>query len=759
MLIRNSIKYSPSTPTPPIYDVLVHNDTELTAALDAYGVLGGKTIALAHDGVFSVDRQFTQTPLAPLYLIGLTAYTRPNLPDIILRGCSNIHFTYIDHGRDVTSGSCVRVWNSSFALNCSWDDCAYYGQSFDPFGDYVSGTPTTRQGMSSSGTAYVENLTFTRNSFRYLENSLKVNAWRGVNNRSLNFHEYIWEDCDHCAWAEANPPHGSTFIGNIYKDRVGRSTDAGNPHGDAIQLAINGETASARLRGIRIIGNRLLNTGRGTFQGILLDDNGGLYRGFEIAHNRGFNLVGDSQALYLTRGAGNYMFNNASVHLDPEDAAATETCTFNIQGVLGENKNLLSSSAAEVLSVTGPKDVPNTNVSLTKTRAAYGAVFNGPFDVTNTLEEATEAFKYKPGHPLAYLNDVFDYSTGEVDKTLEPTWVGFTDITGQIAGSTVESEWAQALGGLDTHNVSITGGRYKTATDENGSDATAYTTSAGSYPKGTFYKIEVVNSADSSTVSTATLDLNGYSQTFSSTTASATAFANVTNGGTARSIISPVPADTGITKFAVAVKFRRRDTVAGANVLASNTASTLRLNVNTAAQYRMQLGGSGIARPTISVAMQTAAPEVHILTFDFAQAAIADGCKWSINGVPQTVSGAWTAGSILSMATVLNQLGVFGQGDGGGIILNGDVEYLWIDYGDNSYTLVDTVADYNKFSADNIGPDGSGPTSAQPEYYFTGSAGAADGSVANTWNATAGLVNRGKKAAALVKQAGTYTDV
>jgi hypothetical protein len=66
------------------------------------------------------------------------------------------------------------------------------------------------------------------------------------------------------------------------------------------------------------------------------------------------------------------------------------------------------------------------------------------------------------------------------------------------------------------------------------------------------------------------------------------------------------------------------------------------------------------------------------------------------------------------------------------------------------------LALFNRFQAAAIGDDGSGPLGHQPKHCYYGEAGAADGSDADTWNATAGLLNRGTEGGALIKQAGTY---
>lgn len=165
----------------------------------------------------------------------------------------------------------------------------------------------------------------------------------------------------------------------------------------------------------------------------------------------------------------------------------------------------------------------------------------------------------------------------------------------------------------------------------------------------------------------------------------------------------------------------------------------------------------------------------HIITLDMGNVNASQGCYWAtledgvlLNNTPgtggsfdtRTTAGSGTDYGAYSFATSATNglfgagaaVGIFAEADGGGTILNGAFEFLWIDWGGSGYTIPDITNSTvrNAWLADNIGANGEGPTGSAPKLYWT----ATDLTQANSGG---GIANLGSVSSVpMVKQAGTY---
>ena len=259
------------------------------------------------------------------------------------------------------------------------------------------------------------------------------------------------------------------------------------------------------------------------------------------------------------------------------------------------------------------------------------------------------------------------------------------------------------------------------------------------------------------------------------TSLSTASFVAIDNGGSARSTVSALSADTGIRKVAIAFRMRPDAITAGANLFADSAASTFRVWFPTTGAFRGQFFVSTRVqlRPVLT---PTTVMKTHIITLDFTNPNAAQGCSWATiedgillnnttgsGGVfdSRSVAGSGSdygaaslqaSGSASALFHSSGDLGIFGESDGGGTLFDGAFEFMWIDWGGSGYTIPDiTLASIrNKWAAGIIGANGNGPTGSQPKCFWT----ATDLTEANSGG---GMPNLGSiSSKPLVKQAGTY---
>jgi hypothetical protein len=284
-------------------------------------------------------------------------------------------------------------------------------------------------------------------------------------------------------------------------------------------------------------------------------------------------------------------------------------------------------------------------------------------------------------------------------------------------------------------------------------------------------QVRHTTSASGSTTVTSTLTIGGYAFTFQSTTASSASFVTIDNGGTAYSSVARPTNETTLRKFVMAVRFNADAITTNANILAHTAASVMRLWFPTTTAVRLQLLASTRVRLIPVHTPVVGQARTHIITLDFTNTNAGQGCQWAtdVDGVllnnnagsggtfdTRSVAGSGTdygacTFDLTSSAGIFGSSGswgVFGEADGGGLLFDGKIDFLWADWGGAGYTLPDitNATIRNRWTADLIGANGQGPTGSTPKIYYTGNAAG--------WNA--GLANLGTLTLPLTKQAGTY---
>jgi hypothetical protein len=603
-----------------------------------------------------------------------------------------------------------------------------------------------------------------------------------------------WAACDHTI------VHGCTFDA-VYQDYMffgGNSritiedcfgtrpwsltgVDPGDPHSDFVQLmAFTSDWPDVTLeRNIFIQG-----VARGSVQGFWVSASTDANQNYIRARVVGNAIINQGATLGIAfeNLKDSFMFANLSCRYDPTNAANLNSVATRAIGDFMAGQNLIGSNITENFAITISNTVNNTlftNASLGMNGAtiAYAAIFANHTGPKATIADIATAFT--PVAPYASIGpfadaDYIDHIGRTTNLTLEPSYARFAELDGQALSTLTTSGWACVVSGpLTAQSITVAGGEYRIADDDIGTGATAWTTSAGTVNRGQFLQARHTTSASGSTQTTTTLTLRGaYNVSFTSTTASVLTFDSVDNQVTAYSRVnlSAFTGETAIRKIALVVRSKVDNFEALANILADATA-TFRLQTTTATQIRLQVIGA--SRCTLRAPLNVVTtPITHFITLDFTNTNPSEGCYWAtdVDGVvldntPGTFGNFDTrsvlgsgddygsfAPNLVGSAQILGvtgHLGVFGESDGGGVLLDGAVEFLWMDWGGAGYTLPDITQSSvrNKWLADLIEADGSGPTGSIPKLYYTGDAAA--------WNA--GIANLGSLSSApLDKQAGTY---
>jgi hypothetical protein len=650
-------------------------------------------------------------------------------------------------------------------------------------------------GVRTVSPGVINNAQFTNCSFKTLSNAIKPSLLEtAVSVVGCDF-ERIYMDYTSFGTDAARPNYNITFtdnFGTLPFSVAGR--DAGDPHSDWIQMFMDdiatGGVSTLDWEGLTFERNIFVDgVCRGGIQGAIIADapnsvcfSNGRFVGNLIA-SKTLTL-----GLALVNPRDWVIRNNAFIRFDPTDAVANPSAVvLRVPGArdvpagfFAAGNTLIGRNITEALETNGyglPEinvlREPNTVLGNRGATISYASVFANHTGARLTRANVIAAYTPTGGYAgqgpfgqTAYIN----HATRTTDLSLEPTFVQFTDLGSQSLSTVVTSNWSRIIGGPATRSISITGGEWRQADDASGTNATAWTSAGGTLTRGKFLQVRLTTSASNGTQTIAAITIGSAVYSWSVTTVAA-AFATVDNQGTAYSRISPVSSDTGLQKVIFAFRMKPDTLVAGANLLAeANLASRIWMPSTTAFRAQFISAARAQLRPTLTA---TTAMKTHIISLDFTNTNANQGCFWAtaedgvlLNNTPgaggafdtRSVAGSGTDYGAASLPAsgasgffgTSNQLGIFAEADGGGVLFDGACEFVWIDWGDAGYTIPDVTqaSVRNAWLSNNIGPNGQGPTGSIPKLYYTGNAAA--------WNAGGGLANLGSLTAPLVVQAGTY---
>lgn len=532
-------------------------------------------------------------------------------------------------------------------------------------------------------------------------------------------------------------------------NRITRATGSGsdylNPHCDSYQIS----PIDSNITNLHTYANVLVNGfSRGFMQGIPFhSDLITTYYTEKIVGNVGvyYGATG-TQNFTIDRAKDCYMFGNLLARGTPGSGSGNLGRTFTAQST----GNV---SAYNVYESGGGYQTDTGDYTLSNTDANYETVYAGLFPLTATthtdaLAEIQTKLQPKSGGPLDIVTSYVDWTNKKINQSIEPAIFKFTSQIDQITDATVTSEWRKNWT-AGSRAISVTNGEYRIADDSAGTNATAWTSAAGTITEGKWVQVRTTAASTAATAKTVVLTVGSATSNFVTITATAQAYTAIDNGGVVYSA-TPFISSRTFTKMLIGLRFRADAYVGNGNILADSTAA-LRLWYPANGNLRFYVSGSSNSRIDInSVMTAPSAMQTHLIAIDLTKPTVNEGgVVYVVDGVKKsTATNTWFA-STPTTVTFSNGFGLFDEQDGGGTAWDGAIELFWCDWGDASYQLPDITdpAVFAKFYKDLIGADGSGVTGSQPKLCYYGDL--------TEWNA--GLANKGSLTATLTNTGGSYT--
>ena len=551
------------------------------------------------------------------------------------------------------------------------------------------------------------------------------------------------------------------------------SLDAGDPHSDFLQFFMDKTVplTPSDWEGGQVERNIFIDgVCRGSVQGILCFDPapGLAYSNWRVVGNLiASKLLGNGIVFDALRDC--YVRNNGVIRYDPTDTV-NNTNAVNIStpvsggdaygtSYVGRNisEGLITASLPTVNTVKNP-------TTLLGTRGAtipYVNVFAGHTGARTTLAEIIAAYTPKvayagqgPFADTAYINHV----AKTTDRAFEPTYVHHADQVDVAASTLTTSGWSRAIGGPATRSISITGGEYRTADDAAGTNATAWTSAAGTLTIGKFVQLRQTSGAGSSATTSTALTIGSEVYSWSITTVSTAsypvvAFVHTDPDRFSRGAGALDTADNALGTLAL-LRVKTSAPPVSVNIFGAPSGS-VPLNVAILATGFLRVTLRNAANATLAIinsSISIADGNAHdiLVSWDVSQASSSGSVKVFVDGTDRTGSITSWAGSGSVGWTVSNGGACFGGLVTGSSTANytGEIGAFYL----NTAARVDitSAVERAKFNADRIGTTGTGPTGAQPRVFLVGNAA--------QWNAGGG-VNRGSGAAYVAISPAAVTDV
>jgi len=635
-----------------------------------------------------------------------------------------------------------------------------------------------RTALGGEGTSVMNGLvTVTQNRFKLLHNGVKIGASTVGIIIDRNDYDLMYEDSN-----SIGPPDGTTTTSpflQVTHNHVTRSFaqtgDAGDPHADCIVQVFGAGGALTTDYPIDIYGNAYWHgNARGGSQGIFLRNEGLSYNFTARTVGIVGNLVLNQEltdGIYVDSSTWLPIYGNTVARWDTGSSRNTSSVNVTVDANEAAIGTWVAGNIAEVYAGLGDADVdstsmPNVTLGLNGATIAYSSAFTSPNTAHSVISDVAADFLSKAP---TYLNKgasrtdgMVDFVARTFDVTKMPTFAVIPAQTGVAVSTLTTSAWSKMAGGLDTFTITPDAGlEFQTADDSSGTNASAWfsTAQTGSY-RGKFIRVRLTSSSSGNTAISKNVTLNTTAWAFSVTTVSA-AYPLVNNAGAAYSLISAAPtSEANRQRMVLAIEWQRNSTGLNKGILGSGTGgSTLHLMSVTGPVDRFQFSSSAVCQvqgPTTTTSVNR-----DIFLLDTSQATNTDRIVWLRNGVKQTFTGSPvypSLNAVFNPNTVFATMVVGAEGISGGSPVNlydGKIAFLFVDWGDNTYTMPDISTaqkclDLNAaFAYGSINlTDGSGPLGHQPKLFF-------QSDTASAWNS--GLAGKGTSGLTLNKQAGTYS--
>lgn len=341
----------------------------------------------------------------------VSATSYPLFDTFILRGTRNVTFQRLDFDATISKKFDMIAETANHIAGITIDWCRLRGTIGDANGNYTAGAGVganqypngehiSAASSPSGNPAWTENISLTNNHSTWSNRFCNIECGTGALSITGNRVKYFYEDAVRVNYPKGDIP--TTITDNVISHPLGKGTDTGNLHCDAIQCtAVNTATTDWT---VNIHRNRIWRgNARGELQGIFCTDfyASAIDSGFFFVPTVIGNVIAlnSTQSLVIANAKTAVMLNNTAVAATIPGAslerfqvgAGTDSTT--------SGTHRLERNISEGYTIGGTPTLVN-NQTLAETEVAYAAMFDGSVDWdVETLAELMATFSRKTGGP------------------------------------------------------------------------------------------------------------------------------------------------------------------------------------------------------------------------------------------------------------------------------------------------------------------------------------------------------------------------
>lgn len=578
------------------------------------------------------------------------------------------------------------------------------------------------------------------------------------------------------------------FTFNVTRNAWFSSSDLGAPHADAYQPNGTHQTWTQPWpkRIMKMIGNVVIaGPVRGSgFTGFLATG----FDGVGTTHGVSVQAIGNyflttQQANAFRNGLsdGSQFRDNVVVRWDVAEtirnAVARGDTAFNsnLSGlqIVGNIVDGFAStgSGADMVEKAGNLVLGKSGVTI-----PYTDVFANPLAQPQTMAETLAAFATIGAAAGMGPQNVagIDFTNFTVDYDQFPPFVKFANVINQDQSTDYVTPWCRLMGGLETGTISVTGTgvTFQIADEFNGTGATGDLTTYTGLKRDKFIRLKCTAIGAPLTTVETDLQIDSTHFLWYVTTEGNVAYTLADNGSNTYSSIA-IPSQGGLLVDRIAIAFVGIiDADVALSRLFGSTSGVNGMNLSwqTGGIPSITINNGGMINKRPISAPPNASEVTITILIDLSTTVQAERLKIMYDADLIDIDEAYNAGTgaSISLDTLLSATYRIFANSSGATSMNTKAGMFFFDAGKSPAlggsfvlpsvaTYADQVEVFTKFQADLIGATGAGPLGHQPRLCFYGAVGASDGSTPNSWNATAGLTNRGDIATGAIRGGGTYS--
>lgn len=406
--------------------------------------------------------------------------------------------------------------------------------------------------------------------------------------------------------------------------------DAGDPHGDLFQMFDGGTYA---IGDVIVAGNRTkvesLRAGV-VQQGIFLTDNdfSPSYDGVWLVSN----MVAGGGGRAVTVGeAPSFPVGDALVYgiTAIHHNALNSTSTRVFLNVDGNSHTYLGYSIADSFGAEIDTYPESNNIALDDVVSA-AAVFPNFADLASAttraeIDAATTTAAEGVGIGSAATANAIDWNTTDEDAVIlwsnVPSGAAWLDLTNQAVASTITTGLSKILNqGTGLSVVPDSGVEWRSVDTDGTTEVQAWTTSSGTINANQFIQIRKTSSGSENTSVTASITINGFTESLDIRTGRLDPTAWLVQGGTAAYFVDPSNVPTSTTRIRFSGRFYFPSTVPGSVILFEQESTGCSLELLSTGLLRATVedgvGATMLSNATVAPAGSITADTWHEIVFD-----------------------------------------------------------------------------------------------------------------------------------------------